>query len=233
MNNTTEVLGMKISNRSMKSSVKWIFDKAKLGKGMVVYCCTLNEVMMAENDIFFKKMFETADLITADGMPLVWGMRFKIGKGERVYGPDLMKEIVYKNKGNQIFVGDEKNRKYFEKLGKYIVMPMKKKFSDVDYEHLSGKIKKMQGAIVWLGLGAEKQVITAYELKERGVKRVFITVGAAFDFLSGNKRQAPAWIRNMGCEWLFRLINEPKRLIGRYFRIICFLGRFFLKKYRK
>ncbi len=49
---------------------------------------------------------------------------------------------------------------------------------------------------------------------------VMIGVGAAFDFLSGTKKQAPEWMRAKGLEWAFRLISEPRRLVGRYAKIV-------------
>ena len=65
--------------------------------------------------------------------------------------------------------------------------------------------------------------MVADDLKKRLPDKVYVTVGAAFDFLSGNKKQAPKWLRNMGGEWLFRLLCEPIRLGKRYLKIIGFL----------
>ena len=65
--------------------------------------------------------------------------------------------------------------------------------------------------------------MVADDLKKRLPDKVYVTVGAAFDFLSGNKKQAPKWLRNMGGEWLFRLLCEPIRLGKRYLKIIEFL----------
>jgi exopolysaccharide biosynthesis WecB/TagA/CpsF family protein len=70
---------------------------------------------------------------------------------------------------------------------------------------------------VFLGLGCPKQEVFAYEHRE-SVKGVQICVGAAFDFLSGEKRMAPKWMQDRGLEWLFRLSTEPRRLHRRYLR---------------
>ena len=77
--------------------------------------------------------------------------------------------------------------------------------------------------IVWIGMGGAKQIFLADALKKRTKGKVFVTVGAAFDFLTGNKRQAPILIQKIGLEWLFRLISEPKRLTPRYLKIIKFM----------
>jgi N-acetylglucosaminyldiphosphoundecaprenol N-acetyl-beta-D-mannosaminyltransferase len=179
----------------------------------------------------FRKILERATLLTADGMPLVWEMRRKIGKGERVYGPDLMKKMLilsdFGNKFGNFFIGDEKNRKYFEKYGEYITLPYKDKFKESEYYMMVKKIKKDSPKFVWLGLGAEKQIEVANNLSKLLPKCIFITVGAAFDFLSGNKKQAPKGIQKIGFEWLFRLINEPKRLGKRYLKCALFLLRYY------
>ena len=213
-----------INNLGMQGTIDWIL-KSKSG---VVLCCTLNEIMMAEEDSEFKKMLSSADILTPDGMPLVWWLRWKTGKGERVYGPELLESFIKLqstnfNKKMMMFVGNEKNRKYFLKYGEYMVMPMRERFTKNDYDKLEMEIKKSKVKIVWLGLGSRKQVEVAIELKKRGVKKVIVTVGAAFDFLSGNKSQAPKLIRQIGGEWLYRLIKEPKRLGKRYLKIVFFL----------
>lgn len=189
-----------------------------------IYFCTMNEVIIAEQNLKFRnKLLKPKTILVTDGMPLVWLMKRKTGFGERVYGPDLMNRMIYSKTNKHIFVGDKKNKKYFEKIGEYVVMPMKEKFTEGDYRNLIEKVKKMDGEIVWLGLGSRKQIEVAHELKTRGIKKVIITVGAAFDFLSGNKKQAPKWLRSIGGEWIFRLMNEPKRLWPRYRQIIKFL----------
>lgn len=226
MNKTKEIFGLNISYRSFLESILWIEKRTRGNKGWVVYCCTLNEIVMNWDDKKIKKIFKKADLLTADGMPLVWVLRHKTKrKVERVYGPDLMERMLDRVKDSHIFVGDKKNEKYFHEYGKYIVMPIKEKFNKNDYQKLFDRINKEKGKIVWLGLGSRKQIETAYELKKMGMSKVIITVGAAFDFLSGNKKQSPIWLRNIGGEWLFRLINEPSRLFKRYLKIGIFLLR--------
>jgi len=123
----------------------------------------------------------------------------------------------------QFFIGDEKNQGYFSKLGKYLVLPYKDKFDENDYKRIVEEIRKSKTKVVWIGLGQRKQIIAADELKKRLPDRIYVTVGAAFDFLSGNKKQAPKWLRNMGGEWLFRWLSEPKRLTKRYLGIMGFL----------
>jgi len=74
--------------------------------------------------------------------------------------------------------------------------------------------------VVWIGLGTPKQVELALTLTNYCKVDYFITVGAVFDFFTGNLPYAPLWIRNMGLEWLYRLIKEPRRLFSRYIVIV-------------
>jgi N-acetylglucosaminyldiphosphoundecaprenol N-acetyl-beta-D-mannosaminyltransferase len=69
--------------------------------------------------------------------------------------------------------------------------------------------------VVWVGLGTPKQDWESARLAEE-IPAVFLAVGAAFDFIAGEKRQAPLWMQRNGLEWLFRLAVEPRRLWRRY-----------------
>ena len=93
------------------------------------------------------------------------------------------------------------------------------------YQMIVEKIKNSKARVVWLGLGAKKQIVMANSLYKMLPDRVYITVGAAFDFISKNKKQAPKWLRNLGGEWLFRCIQEPGRLAKRYKNIVSFMVR--------
>ena len=70
--------------------------------------------------------------------------------------------------------------------------------------------------VLWVGLGAPKQERWMHEHKNRLDVPVLVGVGAAFDMLSGRRKQAPRWMRDHGLEWLFRLLQEPRRLWRRY-----------------
>jgi N-acetylglucosaminyldiphosphoundecaprenol N-acetyl-beta-D-mannosaminyltransferase len=98
-------------------------------------------------------------------------------------------------------------------------------------------INEAEPDIVWVGLGTPKQELWMAEHRERLKAPVLIGVGAAFDFLSGRKPQAPKWMQRSGLEWLFRLVNEPKRLWKRNlvnnptFLILVILQILGIKKY--
>ncbi len=77
-------------------------------------------------------------------------------------------------------------------------------------------INRTSPNVLWVGLGCPKQQLWMYGHKDKLKVPVMVGIGAVFDFLAGAKPQAPAWMRNNGMEWLFRLVTEPKRLWRRY-----------------
>jgi len=224
----TDIFGLLINHLSLQETIERILSWIRKRQGGVIYCCTMNEIMMANEDAKLKKFLSNNKaILTPDGMPLVWGLRLKgFKKAERVYGPELLENFINQNKNykiKQLFIGDGKNRKYFEKFGSYMVLPYRDEFREGDYIRMVDKIKKSKTKLIWLGLGAKKQIIVADRLHKMLPGVVLVTVGAAFDFISKNKKQAPKWLRRIGGEWLFRCFQEPRRLVKRYFKILMFL----------
>jgi N-acetylglucosaminyldiphosphoundecaprenol N-acetyl-beta-D-mannosaminyltransferase len=85
----------------------------------------------------------------------------------------------------------------------------------VEEQRAVDEINGSGARILFVGVGTPKQ--ERWMARHRGdLHAVMIGVGAAFDFLSGAKRQAPAWMQRLGIEWLFRLVHEPRRLWKRY-----------------
>ena len=88
--------------------------------------------------------------------------------------------------------------------------------TESEAQEVEKTIRAAQPDIVWVGLSTPKQEIWMSEFVERLNVPVLVGVGAAYDFLSGTKKQAPRWMQRSGLEWLYRLINEPSRLWPRY-----------------
>ncbi len=78
------------------------------------------------------------------------------------------------------------------------------------------EIRSSGADLVWVGLGMPKQELWMQQARAELPGVALIGVGAAFDFIAGTKKEAPAWIQRAGLEWLFRLSQEPKRLWRRY-----------------
>jgi exopolysaccharide biosynthesis WecB/TagA/CpsF family protein len=152
---------------------------------------------------------------------------------ERVYGPELMLAILKQKQATS-----SKDKHYFLAANKKSMLALQKihqkKYSlvpavfdflpyNINQQTETKYLKKIVMAkpqFIWLGIGSPKQVQLASWLKKHQLSALIICVGAAFDFVSHSKKQAPSWIRKNNLEWLFRLITEPKRLWRRYLIVI-------------
>jgi N-acetylglucosaminyldiphosphoundecaprenol N-acetyl-beta-D-mannosaminyltransferase len=95
-------------------------------------------------------------------------------------------------------------------------------------EEIVSAISRAAPDVLWVGLGELRQVRWMHEHKDKLCVPVQVGVGAAFDMISGRRKQAPRWMREHGFEWLFRLLQEPRRLWRRYLidgaRFVASLG---------
>ena len=218
--------------------------KDKTEKSFIVLPCSLNDLALDENF-----SYKNVDFYTSDSVFLTYFFRFKLRKKiERVYGPDLMLMILQKetqasskkkhyflapNNATTIALAKLLKNHYRNIVTDYGFLP---KNSNHSVElHTLQKIIKTKPDIIWLGIGSPKQVELAVYLKKRLKNCTIFCVGAAFDFLTGQKKQAPFYLRNLGLEWFFRLLTEPKRLWKRYLitipKYLC--ETFFQKVIRK
>lgn len=176
-------------------------------------------------------MINQADLVTPDGMPLVWMVRWWGHPiKDRVYGPTLMLGVLEAAARKGIPVGFYGGA---PKVLDSLVKNLQSRFQDLDVvfscsppfrsptleEDLASvqDINDSGARILFVGLGCPKQErwMAAHRNK---VQAVMIGVGAAFDFHAGKVRQAPQWLQKSGLEWLFRLLVEPGRLWQRYLK---------------
>lgn len=225
------ILGMRVDATSYAEATDRIVSWAKAGESRSVCVAAVNNVMVSRDDPAFLNVMNGADLVTPDGMPLVWGLRaLGIPSASRVYGPDLTPTVMARaaTEGLPVaFVGgtDPILDKLVERAANelpdlrvaYRVSPPFGPITPEEDERIARAINASGARIVFVGLGCPKQ--ERWIARQRGnVRAVMIGVGAAFDFLAGVKPQAPELLRRWGFEWAFRLLTEPRRLWRRYLR---------------
>ena len=165
-----------------------------------------------------------------DGGPLSSvGRKRGFSNMKRTTGPDYMKEIlkISAEEGfRHYFYGStertlNKLSKILEKrypnvqvVGMY--SPPFRPLTKEEDEEVIRMINESQADFVWIGLGAPKQERWMADHKGK-VKGLMVGVGAAFDYEAGNIERAPMWMQKANLEWLYRLLQEPKRLFKRYF----------------
>jgi N-acetylglucosaminyldiphosphoundecaprenol N-acetyl-beta-D-mannosaminyltransferase len=192
--------------------------------------CTAHGIGEAQRDPAYRRILNRSWLTTPDGMPLVWLGRLRgFHAVTRVYGPDLMLAVCDRGRAaglRHFFYGGgpgvtemlrEKLTARFPGLqvaGTFT--PPFRELSGDEFAQLQTAVSAARADVVWVGLGTPKQDHFMAAHWDRLDAGVLVGVGAAFDFLSGQKKQAPRWMQCSGLEWLFRLGQEPRRLAYRY-----------------
>ena len=191
-----------------------------------------DHIVKAEKDAAFRELFEKADLIVPDGMPLLW-IADSLGCPllERVTGADLLPEVC-------AFAQEDGRRIYFlatdEKTVSAAVEQVKSLWPGIpavdgyapsmnfaedaeESAHILKKVAEFETDILVVGLGAPKSEKWIAEHKEQLQCHVALPFGAAVSFLAKEKRRAPKWMQRHGLEWFSRFLQEPFRLFRRYF----------------
>jgi N-acetylglucosaminyldiphosphoundecaprenol N-acetyl-beta-D-mannosaminyltransferase len=196
------------------------------------YICVANVHMLVEayKDKEFADVVNNSVIITSDGVPLTWGLKWLYGiRQERVAGMDLLPDLLRAASQQAIPVffygGTEKTLAIISEYvkihysgiliaGSYSP-PFRTLTPDEEVEVID-RINASGARLVFVSLGCPKQERWMASMKGR-IKATMIGVGAAFPVLVGAQKMAPQWMRNSGLEWSYRLFQEPKRLFKRYF----------------
>jgi len=227
--NSIPILGVNIHTTSYTDAVQKIINWAKAGESRMVCTANVHMVMEAHDNPGFKAILNRADLVTSDGMPLVWMLRrMGVPGQDRVYGPDLMLHALAEARDAGIPVGFYGGKPEVLELlvkkmqdqfpGLQIVYAYSPPFGAMQVsqtDQILTNINLANPRIMFLALGCPKQ--ERWMAQHRGeVPAVMLGVGAAFDIHAGTLPQAPGWMQKLGLEWLFRLMVEPGRLWKRY-----------------
>lgn len=225
------ILGMRVDKTSYQDAAERVLAWAHDRQSRYVCVATVNNVMEAYDSGEFGRIMNQADLVTPDGMPLVWGLRM-LGAREatRVYGPDLTPVVLGAAERAGVPVGfyggsagalrklvAVVQHRFPALQVSYAQAPPFRPLSEAEDERIVREIRGSMARILFVGLSTPKQ--ERWMAAHRGrIPAVMLGVGAAFDFLAGAKRQAPLWMQAHGLEWLFRLACEPRRLGRRYLK---------------
>jgi len=227
-----DVLGVGISALNLDSAKKTILERLqKKEKGYI--CVTgVHGVIEAQDDSRFRRILNESFLTTPDGMPMVWvSWLKKHHEVDRVYGPDLMLEMAEATRdgkfthflyGGRPGIAELLQTRLEERFpGIRIVGTYTPPFgplSEKENRELEEKFKTLKPDMTWIGLSTPKQERFMAEYLPKLQTTVMCGVGAAFDFHSKVVKQAPRWIQRSGFEWLYRTIQEPRRLFWRYLK---------------
>ncbi len=246
VNNKINILGVGISAIDMNDALKQIEDRIIAKKHSYVCVCPNHTIMESQKYDNLKNIVNSACLATPDGISVVWVCKLlghrNVGQ---VCGTELMLRLsalsAEKGYKNFYYGGSEGvPEKLSEKLcimfpGLKVVgtySPPFRSLTSEEKQYIINMINDAQPDILWIGLGMPKQELWMGEFFEYLDATVMIGVGAAFDFLSDKKKRAPKLLQNLGLEWLYRFIQEPKRLWKRNLYHPIFFGKVFLQSIR-
>ena len=225
------IVGVRVDATSYSEATRQIVSWARNSRSCYVCCAAVNNIMEARRAEDYKIVMDQADLVTSDGMPLVW-MLWALGieDASRVYGPDLTERVLEAAAKNGLPVGFYGGTEAvlsrllavvqhrFPRLQiAYAEAPPFRTLTDEEDARVTETINQSGARILFVGLGSPKQDRWMHAQKGR-MRAAMVGVGAAFDFLAGAKLQAPRWIQAIGLEWAFRLATEPRRLWRRYLK---------------
>ncbi|NQY63767.1 MAG: WecB/TagA/CpsF family glycosyltransferase [Alteromonadaceae bacterium] len=198
------------------------------------YVCVSNVHMCMEtfDSPEFRQIVNNAGLVIADGRPIYWAQKLLGHKqAKQVRGQDIMNALCERSNDLELRIGlyggntDLVLNKVVSTLKQqfpnikitYQYSPPFRLLTEGENKQVIADIHKAELDILFVGIGCPKQERWMAENYCK-LQCVMVGVGAAFDFLAGDKKHAPKWMQKMGFEWLFRLISEPKRLWTRYLK---------------
>lgn len=225
-----KILSINISKGAHSEFVDTILDLGR--KKQPSYVCIANAHMLVEAHLSdsFQKVVNEADIVTPDGMPLAkaFGTLYGIEQ-DRVDGmsllPKLLDKAIEQNLsvyfyGSSSKVIDHTNNFIKQNYPKLHVVgmysPPFRWLTEGEEEKIVSNIANSGANLVFIALGCPKQERWMSEMKEQ-IPAVMIGVGGALPVLVGLQKRAPMWMQKNSLEWLFRLLQEPRRLFKRYF----------------
>lgn len=230
--NKQKFLNTYVNNITMEETLNEIEKMILDNKKSYIVAINVDVVMKIENDKYLKKITDNADIVLADGKPLIWISKLKREPiKEKISGSDLVPRVceMATNKKYSIFIiggkdgiANKAKKKLEEQyhsikiVGTYspkIGFEKDKK----ELDKINNMISKAKPDILIVCFGCPKQEKWIYENINIYDAKVSICAGATVDFLAGNVKRAPKWVSNCGLEWFYRFLQEPKRLFKRYF----------------
>jgi N-acetylglucosaminyldiphosphoundecaprenol N-acetyl-beta-D-mannosaminyltransferase len=227
------VLGVPLALTDYQSTLDWMDAAVAAGHRGYVCVAATHTVMACQEDAELRAAVLGADFTVPDGQPLVWALK-ALGHHlpSRVYGPDLMQAACARaaRSGRRFYLYGGRNQGALVELTRALRLrhpdlnivgghaPPFRPLTAAEDDAIVADINRAAPDVVWVGIGVPKQEKWMARMRERLHAPVLVGVGAAFDFHAGLIPQAPPWMQRAGLEWLFRLIQEPRRLWRRYLR---------------
>jgi N-acetylglucosaminyldiphosphoundecaprenol N-acetyl-beta-D-mannosaminyltransferase len=226
-----QLAGVRLHAVREAECVAFVMGELEAGRGGWIATANLDHLRRLQRPGEFRRVYETATIVVADGMPLVWASRLQgTPVPERVAGSDLIRSlsVAAGRHGRSVFLlgGDPGTADIAASAlraaspGLHVVgthcPPFGFERDDARIAALSAEIAAAVPDIVFVALGSPKQEVLIERLRGTLPRAWWIGVGISFSFVAGTVRRAPPWMQRFGLEWAHRLAQEPRRLWSRY-----------------
>jgi len=223
--------GIRLHAVTEAGCVDHLINELNHQRGGWVITPNLDHMRRAGSDPEFRQMLDEADVVVADGTPLIWASRLQgTPLPERVAGSSLvwsLAESAAKNNRSLYLLGGDPG------AADKAAGEIKKRYPDLnivgtdcppmgfdqDPQEIENVLKKVLDAgpdIVYVGLGSPKQERLIRQVRNKLPHVWWLGIGISLSFMAGDVRRAPRWVQKIGLEWLHRLFQEPGRLAKRY-----------------
>ena len=226
---TCNILGVEIAAIDMEWLLKYLKNNIKELAGDYICISNVHTTVTAYEDEEYRKIQNGGIMAIPDGGPLSSvGQKRGFKNMRRTTGPSLMEEIFKISASNgyrHYFYGSTKETLKslhsalsitypgIQIVGMY--SPPFRKLTEEEDKVITKKINETKPDFVWVGLGAPKQE-KWMAIHQGEITGLMLGVGAGFDYHAGNIERAPEWMQKNNLEWVYRLLQDPKRLLGRY-----------------
>ena len=241
---TTEILGVNIADINLRQLTDFTTENLENLKGDYLCVANVHTTITAYENEFYRTVQNSGIMAIPDGNPLaVVGKKRGCKNIERITGISYMRrmfEVSQFKHYRHFFYGSTQNtldkmKKTLKREYPYLKIagmysPPFRELTETENNEVVALLNNANADFIWIGLGAVKQEIFMWE-NQGTVNSFMIGVGAGFDYLAGNIKQAPKFMQQHSLEWLFRLFQEPKRLFKRYlYTNTKFLWHIFIKR---
>jgi N-acetylglucosaminyldiphosphoundecaprenol N-acetyl-beta-D-mannosaminyltransferase len=223
------ILGTEIAMTDYEQAMDAMDDLIARREPGIICAVAVHAVTVGYEDPEMREAMARASLVLPDGMPVVWAARLLGEKIEdRVYGPDLM--LRYNERcaaqGHRVWLYGGRSEGALVQLADKLRLrhpgiaivgysPSEGLTAD-EQDRVLERINADRPDVLWVGTGAPRQEKWMARVRDRLEVPVMCGVGAAFDFHAGRVSQAPSWMQQRGLEWVYRIMQEPRRLLPRY-----------------
>lgn len=237
-NASIAILGVPFDNVTTGETVSLVEQMVASRKPHYFVTANVDFLVQAQEDVELRRILFDANLVLCDGTPLVWASRL-LGNPlpERVAGSDLvplLARIAEEKRYHLFFLGGTTEsteravanlKSRHPNLSVVGYSPPFNKLLEMDHEEIKRRIAEAKPDLLFVSFGCPKQ--------EKWIAMHYLTlgvpvsagVGATIDFIAGQMKRAPVWMQRSGTEWIFRILQEPRRLFRRYIKDLWVFSR--------